>query len=71
MFLARASRSSLPFGIEEAFPSKKGKQHKLDLSELVNDLFDGSCSANMKTGTVQPRCVPLVATNFEVEDVER
>ena len=47
--MERASRSTLPFGIEEAVPSKKGKTNKLDLTELVIELFDGAVSANMKT----------------------
>ena len=71
LFMERASRSTLPFGIEEAVPSKKGKTNKLDLTELVIDLFDGAVSANMKTGALKPKSVPVLATNFDVEDIDR
>ena len=71
LFMERASRSTLPFGIEEAVPSKKGKTNKLDLTELVIDLYDGAVSANMKTGALKPKSVPVLATNFDVEDIER
>ena len=42
LFMERASRSSLPFGIEEVMPSKRGNMNKLDLMELVIDLYDGA-----------------------------
>ena len=71
LFMERASSSSIPFGIEEAVPSKKGKQNKLDLTELVIDLYDGAISANMKTGALVPKCVPVIATNFDVEEIDR
>ena len=71
LFMERASRSSLPFGIEEAMPSKKAKANKLDVAELVIDLYDGAISANMKTGTLKPKSVPVIATNFELDDVDR
>ena len=71
LFMERASKSSLPFGIEEAVPMKKGKVNKLDLTELVIDLFDGAISANMKTGALKPKTVPVLATNFEVEEIDR
>ena len=47
MFMERAFRSPLSFGIREAMSSKKGKMNKLDLTELVIDLYDGAISANM------------------------
>ena len=71
LFMERASQSTLPFGIEEAVPSKKGNTNKLDLTELVIDLFDGAVSANMKTGALKPKSVPVLATNFDVEDIDR
>ena len=71
LFMERASRSSLPFGIEEAMPSKKGKMNKLDLTELVIDLYDGAVSANMKTGTLKPKSAPVIATNFELDNIDR
>ena len=71
IFMERASSSSIPFGIEEAVPSRKGKPNKLDLTELVIDLYDGAISANMKTGALVPKCVPVIATNFDVEEMDR
>lgn len=71
LFMERASSSSIPFGIEKAVPSKKGKQNKLDLTELLIDLYDGAISANMKTGALMPNCVPVIATNFKVEEIDR
>lgn len=71
LFMERASKSTLPFGIEEAMSMKKGKANKLDLTELVIDLFDGAISANMKTGALKPKTVPVLATNFELEDIDR
>ena len=70
LFMEWASCSSIPVGIEEVMSSKKGK-YKLDLTELVIDLYDGAISANMKTGCLVPKCVPVLATNFEVEDMDR
>jgi len=70
LFMERASCSSIPFGVEEAMSSKKGK-YRLDLTELVIDLYDGAISANMKTGCLVPKCVPVLATNFDVEDMDR
>ena len=69
LFMERASQSSKPFGIEEAAPFKKGKTNKLDMTELVIDLFDCVVSANLEDK--RPKSVPVLATNFEVEDIER
>ena len=44
---------------------------RLDLTELVIDLYDGAIYANMKTGSLTPKCVPVLATNFDVEDMDR
>ena len=64
------SRLTLPFGIEEAMPIIKGKVNKLDLTELVIDLFDGAISVNMKTGVLKPKTVHVLATNFEDEETQ-
>ena len=70
VFMERACKTTLPFGIEEAIPARKGKGNKLDLTELVIDLYDGAISANMKTGALKPKTVPVLATNFDIEDVD-
>ena len=71
IFLERSSKSSIPFGIEEAMPSTKAHSNKLDLGELVIDLYDGAISANMKSGIVKPKSAPIIATNFKVEEIAR
>jgi len=58
LFMERVCSSTIPFGIEEAVSSKKGKV-KLNLTELVIDLYDGAISANMKTGSLAPKFVPV------------
>ena len=63
--MERPSSSLIHFKIEEAVPSKRGKQNKLDLTKLVIDLYDGAISANMKTGALLPKCVPVIPTNYE------
>ena len=42
--------------------NRKAKANKLDLAELVIDLYDGAISAYMKTGTLKPKTVPVIAT---------
>ena len=32
---------------------------------------DSAISANMKTGNLTPKCVPILATYFNVEDIDR
>ena len=71
-FVERASRSSIPFAIEEARGSRKNTgSNNLDLSELVMALSNGSRSANMKTGSLKPVTVPIISSNFDLEDIER
>ena len=43
---------------------------KINLTELVIDLFDGAISVNMKTGVLKPKTVHVLATNFEVEETD-
>ncbi len=71
-FLERASRSTLPFAIEEA-KGKKGRSqvNQVDLTELIVDLYNGSRMANLRTGSVKPRSITILATNFDVEQMER
>lgn len=71
--LERSSRSSLPYGIEEAASGRKGnsRANRFDFAELVVDLFNGSKSTNLKTGSVKPKSIPIVASNFDVDNVAR
>ena len=64
VFMERASWSLLPFGIEKLMSNRKAKANKLDLAELVIDLYDGAISAYMKTGTLKPKTVPAIATGM-------
>ena len=72
-FLERSCRSTLPFGIEEAAKGKSGKSkaNQLDITELVIDLNNGVRSTNLKTGSLKPKSVPVLASNFDIEEVER
>lgn len=71
-FMERASRSTLPFAIEEAKGKKgKSKVNQVDLTELIIDLYNGSRTANLRTGFVKPRSIPILATNFDVDQMER
>lgn len=71
--MERSSRSTLPFCIEEA--GSKGKSRSktnfLDLPELIIDLYNGAKSANLKTGSLKPKSIPVTASNFDVDEVER
>ena len=71
--MQRASRSTLPFCIEEAGGKGKSRSQSnyLDLPELIVDLYNGARSANLKTGSLKPRSIPVTASNFDVEEVER
>lgn len=71
-FLERAVRSTLPFGIEEAKgKGGKTKANQLDLPELIIDLYNGARSGNLKTGSVRPKAIPALASNFDVHEMER
>ena len=71
-FLERSCRSSLPFAIEEASKGiSKTKANQLDLTELIIDLYNGVRSTNMRTGSIKPKSIPVVASNFDIDDVER
>lgn len=71
-FLDRSSRSALPFAIEEASKGKaKSRTNQLDLTELIVDLYNGVRSTNMRTGSMKPKSIPIIASNFGIEDMER
>ena len=47
------------------------KTNRLDLPELVVDLYNGAKSANVVTGSKKPRSAPIVATNFDLKSDSR
>ncbi len=75
IFLERSSVSSLPYGIDDPAlgGGRKGKtkSNVLGVGELIIDLYNGARSGNMKTGCVKPRSVPIIATSFDMEDLDR
>ena len=72
ILLERACSTGLPFGIEEGKgSSSRSKTNQIDIAELIIDVSNGSRSANMKTGTMKPQTVPLVASNFSMDDMAR
>ncbi len=72
ILIERACSTGLPFGIEEGKrASSRSKSNQIDVSEMIMDLSNGSCSANMKVGTMKPQTVPLVASNFDMDDMAR
>lgn len=72
ILLERACRSGLPFGVEEVKGSKsQGRTNQLDIGDLIIDVTNGSRSTNMNTLTMKPKTVPVVASNFAMDDIER
>ena len=70
-FIQRASESTLPFGIDDPQISSSSKTNRLELPELVVDLFNGAKSANAVKGSKKPRSAPIVATNFNLKSDPR
>ena len=66
-FLERASLSSLPFGIDDPPKGSKGN----DISDLIVDLYQGGKTANLRKGSLLPKSVPLVASNFSIRTEAR
>ena len=59
--LERATRSTIPFGIDDP---AKCKSNNLDLGELCIDLYNGQKTVNMRTGSCRPMSTAIMATNF-------
>ena len=66
-FLERASLSSLPFRIDDPPKGWKGN----DISDLIVDLYQGGKTANLRKGSLLPKSVPLVASNFSIRTEAR
>ena len=65
-FLERSASSTLPYGIDDPQSS-----NRLDLPELIVDLYDAAKSANAVKGSKKPKSTPVVATNWKLQDDER
>lgn len=72
-FIERSTLSTLPYGIDDPCKGKSGKSkaNQLDISELAVDLYNSARSANLKTGSIKPRSIPIVATNYDIEEEGR
>lgn len=62
----------MPFGIDDPHVGKStGKTNRLDLPELIVDLYNAAKSANAVSGSKKPISAPLVATNTDLLNDER
>ena len=60
--------STLPFGIDD--PNEKPTKGS-DLSDILVDLYNQGKQASLRRGTLIPKSVPLVATNYKLKQEER
>ena len=67
-FLEQSSLSCLPFGIDDPNMSTYAGKKQLDVGELVVDLHNGTKTANLRSGALQPSSAPLIATNNPPKD---
>ena len=70
-FLERAAVSTLPFSIDDPPRTRSGSGSSLDISDLVVDLYNGSKTANLRKGSLEPWSIPLVASNFKLDSDQR
>lgn len=73
-FIQRSAECTLPYGIDDpqmSSSSNSSKTNRLDLPELIIDLYNGAKSANMIKGSKKPKSAPLVATNGHVKQDSR
>lgn len=66
--MQRASASTLPFGIDD--PSEKPSKGS-DLNDALVDLYNQGKQASLRRGTLVPKSIPLVATNYKLRQEER
>ena len=69
-FLERAAISTLPFAIDDPLMAKSGSS-TLDVNDLIDDLYNGCKTANLRKGSLQPNSVPIIATNLELRPHQR
>ena len=63
--------TGLPFGIEEGKGSKSKSSTTMDIAGFIVTISGGTKSSNQRTGTTKPKAVPLVASNFSIDDIPR
>ena len=64
--------STPPYGIDDLQTGKvAAKANKLDLPELIVDLYNAAKSANAMKGSKKPKSVPVVTTNWNLRDDDR
>lgn len=66
--LQRASASTLPFGIDD--PSNKPAKGS-DLSDMLVDFYNQGKQGSSGRGSLKPKSIPLVATNYKLRQEER
>ena len=69
--LERLSRSTLPYGIDDPTKSRGSRSNQLDLGELCIDLYNGQKTINLRSGARKPFSIPIVATNFGADEMDR
>ena len=63
--------SIVNLGIDDPQTTKVGKTNRLDLPELIVDLYNAAKSANAVKGSRKPKSAPIVATNWSLQNDER
>lgn len=67
-FVERSSLSSLPYAIDD--PPKTAR-NSVDINDLIVDLYNGCKTANLKSGSTKPVSIPLIATNYNIQQDAR
>ena len=70
-FLERSALSCLPFGIDDPNMSTYAGRKQVDVGELVVDLHNGTKTANLRSGALQPSSAPIISTNNPPKDDPR
>ena len=71
-FLQRSAECTLPYGIDDPQNSSRStsKTNRLDLPEMIVDLYNAGKSANMIKGSKKPKSAPLIASNYDLNHEE-
>ena len=70
-FLERSAASTLPYGIDDPQTGRAMKTNRLDLPEMIVDLYNAAKSANAVKGSKKPKSAPIAATNWNLQNEER
>ena len=41
------------------------------IAELIIDSFSPALSTNLRSGSIKPKSIVIIATNFDIKDIER